>query len=361
MSRSRSPQSSRIAHIDGLRGVAILSVVLFHAYARWPGLVPTGDSLVVPPLAQGWVGVQLFFIISGFVIFMTLERSRTLIEFALLRWRRLFPAMLVATALIVLTAPLLPERPQGAVTAANAMVGLTFIGPSWWSLLRLDLTPIEGAFWSLFVEVEFYAVAGLAWFLLGRKAALWALAVLFVASQIAASPLLPPATPAHRLVLSVTDRLGAVYYAWFIGGALLYSYVRTSRRSLLWLAAGTLAVAVITQEPSGSWLAARIALAAAAALFVSALIWPALQRALCNPFWQMLGFVSYPLYLIHENAIVALTIQLGRALPWLPPALLPAAPIAVVVAIAWLIARFAEPALREIMPRPLPAAIARPA
>jgi peptidoglycan/LPS O-acetylase OafA/YrhL len=163
---------SRQLHIDGLRGVAVCLVVIYHAYVRWPQLAPFGDRFGVPPLAQGWVGVELFFLISGFVIFMTLERSGSYIEFALQRWRRLFPAMLVCTCIIVATAPWLPERPQGAISALNVIPGLTFIDPRWWALLRLDVAAIEGAFWSLFVEVQFYAIAGAVYFIAGRTAAI---------------------------------------------------------------------------------------------------------------------------------------------------------------------------------------------
>ncbi len=172
----RSPKeenAGRLAYLDGLRGVAILMVLLFHAYARWPDRLPFGHDLAVSPLAQGWAGVELFFIISGFVIFMTLERSHSLADFAARRWRRLFPAMLAATVLIVVTAPLLPDRPQGPIGAAGVLPGLLFVDPKWWAVLRLDVVPIEGAFWSLFVEVQFYAVAGLAFSPPGAGARSW--------------------------------------------------------------------------------------------------------------------------------------------------------------------------------------------
>ena len=64
----------RLAYLDGMRGVAILLVLLFHAFARWPDLVPYGDQYQSVPLFRvGFIGVNLFFIISGFVILMTLE------------------------------------------------------------------------------------------------------------------------------------------------------------------------------------------------------------------------------------------------------------------------------------------------
>ena len=75
------PEANRIDYIDGLRGVAILGVVLFHAYARWTEVVPYGSrysDFVI--FKNGWLGVYLFFVISGFVITMTLSRTKTLVR-----------------------------------------------------------------------------------------------------------------------------------------------------------------------------------------------------------------------------------------------------------------------------------------
>ncbi|MEZ5843441.1 MAG: acyltransferase [Hyphomicrobiaceae bacterium] len=344
--------ATRLAHIDGLRGVAILSVMLFHAYARWPDLMPFSSRYAVPPLTTGWVGVQLFFIISGFVIFMTLERSQTLAMFALQRFRRLFPAMLVATTVIVVSAPLLPERPQGTIGLFDPLAGLMFVDPKWWSLFGVDLKPVEGAFWSLFVEVQFYAVAGIAYVTLGRRGALAALIVVFALAQLATSGLLPSDSLAQRALFALTDRMGAIHYGWFIAGAALYLHARSANTTMLVLGLSSLVVSVVLATVPGSWIAGKLALASIAALFVAALFAPALQSFLAHPFWQFLGFVSYPLYLVHENMLVALTVKVGRASPWLPTAVMPFAGMIVVVVLAWLIARYGEPFVKRLIPAP---------
>ena len=60
----------RIDYLDGCRGVAIILVILFHAFGRWPDLVPYGEYYAQLSIVQyGWVGVELFFIISGFIYF----------------------------------------------------------------------------------------------------------------------------------------------------------------------------------------------------------------------------------------------------------------------------------------------------
>jgi peptidoglycan/LPS O-acetylase OafA/YrhL len=338
--------SDRLAHIDGLRGLAILAVVLYHAYARWPGLMPFGTAFAVPPISLGWAGVQLFFLISGFVIFLTLDRCRSLPEFVFNRWSRLFPAMLVATIIIVALDPLLPERPHKIGSMANTIAGLTFIGPGWWSLVKIDLTPIEGAFWSLFVEVQFYAVAGVSYFLFGKRVALVVLALLYVLAQATVWSVLPSGSEAHRLVFALTDRLGAEHYGWFLAGALFHEHRRTRHTWLLGSACVVLGASCCLVASPGHWLARTIALAIVAAVFVTALWLPAIQRLLSRPFWLFLGFVSYPLYLNHENLVVALTIKLHEIAPGLPMVLLPVLPIAMAVGLAWLVASHAEPPLR---------------
>jgi len=100
MSNAADIKNNRIAFLDGLRGLAILGVLIFHAYGSFPQHLPSGDRFVVVPIRLGYVGVQLFFIISGFVILMTLEKCSTLFDFGVRRWLRLFPAMLFASVLI---------------------------------------------------------------------------------------------------------------------------------------------------------------------------------------------------------------------------------------------------------------------
>ena len=72
----------RLSHLDGLRGLAILLVMLFHAYARWPDHVPFGAEFAdVFVFKTGFIGGSIF-LISGFVILMTLESANHLASFS---------------------------------------------------------------------------------------------------------------------------------------------------------------------------------------------------------------------------------------------------------------------------------------
>src|SRR5690606_6778553 len=85
------PKTARLGELDALRGLAALAVVAFHyttSYAQQVGhLQPLGFGFT-----PGNYGVHLFFLISGYVIFMTLEHTRDGMDFVVSRFSRLYPA-----------------------------------------------------------------------------------------------------------------------------------------------------------------------------------------------------------------------------------------------------------------------------
>lgn len=166
MSSSHTQPKERIAYIDSFRGIAILLVIGFHAFSRWPGIVPYGGQYADITLFRfGWMGVQLFFLVSGFVILMTLEKCAGIRDFLYRRWLRLFPAMLICSGLIYLTLGLFRERPGGTPPAISLIPGITFIDPVWIRCASGHSIPsLEGAFWSLFVEFKFYVIAALLYY-----------------------------------------------------------------------------------------------------------------------------------------------------------------------------------------------------
>jgi peptidoglycan/LPS O-acetylase OafA/YrhL len=301
----------------------------------------------------GWLGVELFFLISGFVILMTLERCRTFSEFMWRRWKRLFPAMVLCSALIFLTAGLLPERPGGAVSARDLIPGLTFIEPSAWTyLFGTEQGVIEKTFWTLFVEFKFYAIFGALFFFLGRTKALVALALIFfAASGLVKEIVKVTGFEVLGLLREAALQIDGTYFIWFLAGALAYRYyIAPSRRNLAIMAP---AFIICCFWMKGSRIYAEIAICA---LFLSAIAFPRVRAVLSTRSLLFLGFVSYPLYLIHENAMIALTVKLG-ALAAVPGLLLPVLPVALLAGVAWMAATFAEPFMIKMLdargePRP---------
>ncbi len=347
---SETAGSTRIAYLDGHRGLAIVLVILFHAYVRWPQVVPYGDKFADFPLfSLGHFGVQLFFLISGFVIAMTLEKCRSSSEFLFKRWLRLFPAMLICSAIIFATAAIFPERPAGTPSLRDLLPGLTFIHPHWWaSVLGTPQGALEGAFWSLYVEMQFYLVIGLVYFRLGIARSIGLVFALFLihTSLWLAYRHSPPGE--NLVLLEMLDSFGFTHFGWFAAGACLHRYWTSAAK--LWLAAAVVAILASAAVAADFHWKPGIAITLIALFFAASLQSKLLQNALRNRVLVFFGFVSYPLYLLHENMMVALIVKLGK-LSMIPAIFLPLIPIAVVTAIAWVVARYLEGGVRSAIKR----------
>ena len=344
----------RIQFLDGFRGLAILLVMLFHAYVPRPDVYPYGDSYAEFPLFKlGWLGVQLFFLISGFVIFMTLDKTETFKRFIFKRWLRLFPAMLIASVLIYSTLPIFHERPDGVPPNIwSILPGLTFTLPTWWSkLLGFEIPLMESAFWSLYVEVKFYVIAGFVYYFLGRKYlvpmlvslfALWV--IIFNLSVVFESRIL-------EVLTVIINALSLKHFGWFAAGALFYIYFQSKENKWFNYAIVVMLISAVTVriEALGfdaEVIAGSFMISALFALSFKAIL---LQKILQNKGLVFIGFISYPLYLIHENATTSMIVKLADFAPWLYPFLYPYLPMIMVIALAYIIARFMEPALIKVL------------
>jgi peptidoglycan/LPS O-acetylase OafA/YrhL len=143
--------------LDGLRGIAASWVVIYHFIYRidayWLPDNPALAAEIIPWHVNLWglLAVHLFFIISGFVIFMTIERSNTVLDFAVSRVARLYPAFWVSVLLTTLLAVALPV-PIQQVTLGQAAVNLTMLN------LFVAVPSVELVYWSLAYELAFYVL-----------------------------------------------------------------------------------------------------------------------------------------------------------------------------------------------------------
>ena len=96
MNQERKTRSGRILALDSMRGLAALSVALFHYTYGFNH----GDTNYV--FHKGFLGVQFFFILSGFVIFMTVNKKPNLRSFVVGRFTRLYPAYWLSVVLTFL-------------------------------------------------------------------------------------------------------------------------------------------------------------------------------------------------------------------------------------------------------------------
>lgn len=288
--------NARVGELDALRGLAALGVVVFHYttfYQQEQGhLQPLGFGF-----PSGNYGVHLFFLISGFVIFMTLERTWTAMDFIVSRFSRLFPAYWAAiaiTASVIYTVGMPEQRILLAHLAANITMLQEVLG----------FEHLDGSYWTLEVELFFYAQM-LFWFMLGQlKRIDWIIAAWLVVAIVYAQ------TEQHHVHFSYVLRelLILRHIPFFALGILFYRIHSRpdALRSNLVLIALSLMTIGICYAPV--YLAVGIACSAIFALFVTGhLRW--LRKA---PF-VFFGGISYSLYLLHQAIGFALIHRLEAA------------------------------------------------
>jgi len=285
---------SYLPELDGLRGVAILWVVLYHCHPRLEGTWIYYASL------WGWAGVILFFLLSGFLITSILlvarDKPHYFHNFHARRALRIWPVYVLVLAVVYLNAPWFIGPPVWqAVKAAPWLAYIFFVQ----NLFHLTLPPALGPSWALAIEEQYYFLwAPLVRFL--RRP--WMLAGL-LGAVLVASPLLRYAnlswmTPTHTLIHLDGIALGSLMA---IG---LYT-LRLSRRAWLFIGLGGLVLgigAAATVAGGTAFLDSALALGLGGAALASIASTGArnpLNAALRRGPLAFYGRISYGLYMTH--------------------------------------------------------------
>lgn len=337
----------RVKYLDGHRGIAILLVCMYHAYTRWTDIVPYGNDFgEFPVFHYGYFGVQLFFLISGFVILMTLEKCDNILSFIYRRWLRLFPAMAVCSFLIYLTAGVFTERPNGQPEAQDLIAGMSFIEPYiWFKLTGVELRSIEYAFWSLYVEFKFYVIAAILYFSIGSERLVFALFLCFGSWVSVWYLQQSDSIKAISLLYSVTSILSFKYFGWFSAGAAYYLFVKTNKTK--WFIIGVVFSLASSFIESNYQYGPFIAATLVSLFFMASIISTRLQSIISNKLFLCFGFISYPLYLLHENMMISITIKLGNYIDYVPTFLFPIIAIVFISVLSYYISKYIEPVIRN--------------
>ena len=380
-------QAKHLPLLDGWRGVAVLAVVVYHMYPR----PPHGGMAV----SFGWVGVDLFFVLSGFLITRILlaarDRPNYFRNFYARRTLRIFPLYYAVVVAVCVIWPLLgPSHESVGAVASHAAVALAYVTNLWQAHYEAWFTApppfTVGHFWSLAVEEQFY----LAWpvvVLVARDrrwllAACGACVVVSNGCRLAlwvghANAMLPFVLTPCRL-----DGLG-------LGAAMAVAVTRPGwvavARACSWVGLGValpafLAVGIRshTFDRANSYVVRTVGLTAsaplcAAALFLSATapVGGLANRGLCLAPLRWLGKYSYGLYVYHGLLGTVLTRCLGRPAGRLvggPPAVADAVTFAVSAAVIVAVSvasfhLFEQPILRlkRHFPEPPPGSAVTPA
>lgn len=287
----------RLTELDALRGIGALCVLVFHYSTRFHELFP--QAAHVPfSFPGGNYRVLLFFAISGFAIFFTLERIGSVADFVVNRFARLYPAYLTAM-LLTLAIEYLAKASQlligpGAILANMTMLqGFAF------------LPEVDGAYWTLTVEIAFYfCMIGL-WKWIGiKRVEPFLLIWLALRALYGFWPDMP-----ERVVMLFVLR----YVPFFMIGILAYrvwSGQRHWRQQAPYAALALLSVAAM--EGWDVTLVACILIATFVALTAGRLRFIALRPLL----WM--GGISYSFYLIHQHVGFVVMLKMAQAgySPW---------------------------------------------
>lgn len=325
--------------IDGLRAVAVLPVLLFHAK--------------IPGISGGYVGVDIFFVISGFLITGILHREIAQGNFSLVRFydrrvRRILPA-LFAMMLVCVAAATVLMMPRDLMDFAKSLVATSASASNmlfWWQSGYFDgaaeAKPLLHT-WSLAVEEQYYVLFPLALWALHRWARgrlgwwLGGIAIVSLAASVVCLKLSP-----------ISGFYLAPMRAWelMIGGLLAIGVIALPRRPaarevIAWAGVAAIAFAILTfdaQTPFPGYMALLPSLGAAAIIYAGTGGENSVGRILSLRVPVAIGLISYSLYLWHWPALVFLEyytidrLNVAQAL----------AALAAAFGLAWLSWRFVE-------------------
>lgn len=241
---------------DILRLLAAWLVLFSHCYplgAR-PQYEPLASTLGIDSL--GGVGVAIFFVLSGYLVSISVERSPNVLEFARRRALRIYPALLMICLLcVLLLGPWMTTLPQSLYWKS---------GMTWDYLINISAFSIQyplpgvfsdnpapnainGSLWSLPYEISCYVVLALLSLIPGAMRGKILIVLVAVAGLVLVRPPVPPASPFSNFLgldyyhtkLGLLFALGAAFACW-----------RDRIRPMLWPALLALAVAVLLASGS---------------------------------------------------------------------------------------------------------------
>ncbi|MBX3154697.1 MAG: acyltransferase [Deltaproteobacteria bacterium] len=320
---SAALERTHVRSLDGVRGLAIALVLLYHGWTFTQHSNGFGIGFALDHVRQiGWAGVDVFFVLSGFLITGILlesrDKPRYWRNFLIRRGLRIFPLYYAVLVAILIGSLVSPELRRGGI--ANIWVNFLYLTNFWVATVGENKVPLDSA-WSLAIEEQFYLVFPAVVKLVTRRMLTYVLIGIVVAAPLlrfltweyGAQPVLGPyALPYCRLdalaigallrlafeeraevELALLRRVAPVLCVAAV--AFLYT---SSRKELPFIVAGYSLTALATASLIACLLAARAG--------------SPLRRVFEAGPLVYIGKISYGLYLFHLIVRLVVTQALAR-------------------------------------------------
>lgn len=330
---TRSVDSVHWADLDGLRAFAILLVLGRHSLRpfisedSYQAVVTVGPVDLTPLVLNGWIGVDLFFVLSGFLIGRQAWRGDGLLRFWFKRVTRILPAYWACLGIVALGLTMAGAWPKsGGDFVAHVLMLQDYTG-----------SVFVPSFWSLGAEEKFYLLAPLLVFVLARTRmtfwqgigllTLWAVPVAWrmtAVSGVTGAISYADYFPQYRSPFHLTCESLVLGFAiaWMSRQTWSSRINRVAREMLFWGgAAGALywlvpSVVLRTIDARTIVLAPALIGLCFGALVLAAVSGPgSYSRIIGHAMWRPLATGSYTLYLTHMMVLPLAAVLAARAIP----------------------------------------------
>ena len=297
-------QKTRFYEIDFLRFISAFFVVIFHYTftGYMEGFAPIADFDSIRYYSRyAYMGINFFFIISGFVIFMSIENGSAR-RFIQSRVVRLFPAYWFCLCLTTVVTLLL---------GSEVLLGSNVITMSWTKFLAnitmlntlVDIERVDWAYWTLYLELKFYAVVLIILLFKWLRYSKHILALVLVTSTVA---LFTPWAKSVDVWVSIFPHwsgyfaAGGVFYLIRKDGTSLYHWLLLALSYVYIIKQSTLFGALMTNWFHIEFNLLTIALINSGCFAVFCITAFCDKHPLRRKQFYYLGILTYPLYLVHQ-------------------------------------------------------------
>ncbi len=310
---------NRVLGLDGLRSLAIVSVLLFHLGKAMEDAELTIHPQILSVLDFGKFGVQLFFCISGFVISLSLNYHKTFRSFFRSRILRIWPSLIIVNSIILIVWFIQStNRDVSGTNLVDYVFSNILLDPKYVNALTgSEINWTTGVLWSLSIEVFFYIASAIGWYMFRIKN------FVFISGLVVCYSI-------FHLVIKFTISQGTLvtvdtliweglilYLPWFVVGSVMFELVMGEGRTVfarVFLVCTLLFLEVAVTQSRDFTLGINREVHLLVPLFLSFFTWIAivntrLESIVNRKLILFVAKISYDLYLSHEFIIRLVVVQ----------------------------------------------------